>query len=206
MTLLKCIALVSSRLLTFTLFSAALVSCGTASGGVSGTATDPRIVAIQTGLDSSYTWPSADVASGPVCAYKLSGLSLSPALNPKTYASIPGAHVSRSRQDGATLCYKVTWDPSVGVKVVQPCPMCSQRSAIKIGRYIVDKVGAEQTTSYGSGMSTSMTPYKAHFQANKIGKALIDAKMAKAPVDITDGQASLHKDADGKWIAEKRSD
>jgi hypothetical protein len=169
-----------------------------ASAGCSGTSNDgaEKAAAIQKNLDTEP--PIAEVISGRRCGETAADFAQG---DPRAYAHVPGAHVAR---DGTRAmpdwpprmapCYQVSWPPSVRQEPYKSV------GAVAIGKFLVDKVGEDEDVTTAAGVIKA-TPYKAHFVANDMGKALIDAHLATPPSDITDGRAALHKDADGKWIA-----
>ena len=152
-----------------------------------------KTAAIQALLDSSEKRPAVMVPNGKNCPGWMSTLPTDIA----AFQAIKEVHVSK---DGA--CYDFTWDASA---LILPGERMGPLGPVHIftapvGRYIVDKVGDEADGPAG----TKITPYKAHFEKNAIGPELLAAHEwnGKAGDDITDGQAVLHKDADGKWIAQ----
>jgi hypothetical protein len=175
-----------------------LAACGGGGGGPSHD--DGRAMAIQTMLNAppfangSDRRPSAhDVINGHVCRTSLN--------NPASYAHVPGVVLTTSGSErglnGSMLkCWIVKWNPATGIH--QETAIFGMTDwAVPIGTWIVDKVGDEQTEPLGK-----ITPYKAHVDLNALGNAMIAAHITTAPKSITDGLSSLHKDADGKWIAQ----
>jgi len=173
------------------------VSIAALSGG-GASSNDGKAAAIQVALDTKP--PIAEVISGRRCGETAADFAQG---DPRAYAHIPGAKVVRDGSRALPFvspprtapCYQVSWPPSV-----QQEPYKSV-GEVAIGKFLVDKVGDDQDVTTAVG-TMKATPYKAHFVANDMGKALIDAHLATPPPDITDGQAALHKDADGKWIAQ----
>jgi hypothetical protein len=171
-----------------------LSACGGGASNVGGSE-DPRVAAIQTALAAPPHGTMAAVEYGQQCTtpWQLMG---PPPPDPRSYAHIPGAHVVKdgmSRPDilgKRYACFSVTWDPAVAT-------LDGPRMMATLGRYLVDKVGDEQDSALGK-----ITPYRAHFEPNPTGTALIAARLATKPEDIADGQALLHKNADGAWVAQ----
>jgi hypothetical protein len=176
----------------------ALVACALVAGcgGATTSSADPRAAAIQKYLDATPNLPYAPVANGPECA---GPGRPSPAL----YRTVPGAHVRaqpvQRESDGSIVrCYTVTWDASVPVAMRALCAMCGSTPQTPFGRFVVDKVGEEQSGPLG----IKVTPYTAHFVPNSVGEHLIAVKLASRPNDISDGQAALLKDANGNWVVQ----
>jgi hypothetical protein len=63
---------------------------------------------------------------------------------------------------------------------------------IVLGRYIVDKVGDEETEPFGN-----VSPFRMTFHPSAFGMKLIADELATPPQKTVDGQASLSKDVDG---------
>jgi len=167
-----------------------LAGCG--GHASSGPFTDPRVAAIETFLDSKTT--KFQVPNGPHSVGCDHPYTSDP--SPSRYAKVKGAHVRPSGYSGLGLCYIVTWDKSVPLIEIG-ASNGDRQYAVDAGHYIVDKVGDEEDGPLG----VKETPYKAHFIATPVGKSLIAAGLFNLPSTITDGQAELHKDADGKWVA-----
>jgi hypothetical protein len=137
------------------------------------------------------------------------GFDTHAAIDAGRYANARGAHVGpivlHSRYEGympaanmksggpTKKCRDVTWDPSANVR---SSGMEGNGEAM-LGSFVVDKIGDEQDMPLGM----KVTPYKAHFVPTDLGGSLIAAKLVQTPQDIGDGQVVMHKDADGKWIA-----
>ena len=189
---------VSGMMQCMTSLAAALCSVAlldACSGGAgSGVGDDGRKAAIQTLLDSAQVRPSVMVASGKNCPGFMSNLPS----NIRAFNGIREAHV---RPDGR--CFDITWEASANV---QPLERMGPLGPINgygapVGRYVIDKVGDNVTGADG----TTTAPYRAHFEIVPLGSELQKAGMwnGKRPDDVTDGHASLHKDADGKWVAQQ---
>ncbi len=69
---------------------------------------------------------------------------------------------------------------------------------VNLGRYVVEKVGDNES----GPMGLTITPFRAEFIPSPVGKILIDGHAATAPENLPDGQAVVHRDADGKWVAQ----
>jgi hypothetical protein len=91
-------------------------------------------------------------------------------------------------------CSKFTWDSSAGIP-----KGATATYYLTIGKYVVDKVGADAA---GGPFGETVAPFKAHFEPNDIGAALIAAGIADRPADIDNGSVPLHKNADGNWVAD----
>jgi hypothetical protein len=179
-----------------------LLGCACSSGAGADHRNDGRAVAIQKALDESRS-PRAPVIVGDICsAFRREDSAIATSVAP--YKNVPQAHVTAVNREVATSfgdrrtehCWNVTW--SAGSGIVQ-----ARRGLpgyASIGRLIVDKVGDDQQQS-----NVTVTPYRAHFEPNALGKSLASAGVVRPPYtpkDITDGQAVLHKDADGSWVAQ----
>jgi hypothetical protein len=170
------------------LSAVALVGCG---GGQD----DGRLAAIQAALDARQ--PFINVPNGKVCHLdvywpagnspdKFKGLS---------YVSVKAAGVQHDMMMGTQPCTIVTWAPSAHFTVNAAN---EENGSLPIGRFIVDKVGDEQDGPLG----TKVTPFKVHFEWSAIGKDMLARHLAQEPTPPTDPMAELHKDADGKWVAQ----
>lgn len=183
--------------------SVVLAGCGggTSSGGTS--ASDPRAVAIQKALDTKS--PTESIESGIICDvdsgyyyYRL-----------KKFASIPGVTISpefvghQDYNSGGYLakppyrkekCRRVTWSASSGAQT-KPDNIFG---SVPLGKYVVDKVGDDSQQ-----MGTTVTAFRAHFEPTATGKAFIARyKYDTVTKKYADGQAIMHKDADGNWVAQ----
>ncbi len=168
-------------------FGAALVGCG---GGGDGAA---RLAAVQKALDAHP--PAIGVPRGKACEV---GSPVADAyMDPNKFSHVKEVKVT---PDGTGMgigmaqdpCYKFTWDSSVTFD--QPA---FPGVGVAIGRLIVDKVGDDETV--GSGQAA---PFRAHFEANDLGKELIAAGLAQPPRDVPNGHATITKDADGNFVAQ----
>lgn len=185
------------RKTTMALIALLLAGCG------GGSASDGRAAAIQTALDTTKK-QTVSVKYGYVCWSSRDFFTKPP---PSDYSSIPGVHVgplvhrlAYQHSDYSLSCKRVTWEPNIllGATTNDNGIGYPQSSAyVSLGRYVVDKVGDEVDGPLGM----HVTPFRAHFDASVVGAALIARKEAQQPLDIADGQAIMHKDADGKWIA-----
>ncbi len=180
-----------SQALPISLLGAAIALAGCSGGAQS----DGRLAAIQTALDAHP--PFINVPNGTVCHLdvywpagnypsKFKGLS---------YVNVKPAGVHRDMFSGTEPCTTVTWDASAHFT---PQPGNEESGTIPIGRFIVDKVGDEQDGPLGM----KLTPFKQHFEWSAIGKDMLARHVAIEPTAPADRSAVLHKDADGKWVAE----
>jgi hypothetical protein len=90
----------------------------------------------------------------------------------------------------------VTWNKSANVG--ESVGGNDDFGRLPIGHFVVDKVGEEQDGQMGG----KVTPFKVHFEWNAIGKDMLARHLATTPATPTDQMAQLHKDADGKWVAQ----
>jgi hypothetical protein len=167
--------------------AAALGGCG---GGGDGAA---RLAAVQKALDAHP--PAVGVPRGKACEV---GSPVADAyMDPDKLSHVKEVKVT---PDGTGMgigmaqdpCYKFTWDSSVTFG--QPA---FPGEGVALGRYIVDKVGDDETV--GSGQAA---PFRAHFEATGLGKELIAAGLATLPQDVPNGHATITKDADGNFVAQ----
>ena len=187
-----------AKVLAATLVATVLVAC-------SANDTEARKAAIQRTLDASPA--RVEVYAGYVCRAARSNSGY-PQGDPEKLATVPHVHVGPvvqrpSMQDimpidkfksyGTKPCRLVTWDSTANVQA----PSIGWLSPVVIGRWVVDKIGEEQTGNMGK-----FTPFTAHFEANDIGKGLIAAGLQSAPADVPNGMAALYKDANGNWVAQ----
>lgn len=174
-------------------FSLGLLFFLSACSGGAGGGDDGRMAAVQTALDANptvLTVPNgktchSDVYWGAIAPDKFKGLG---------YVEVKSAG-SETGLMGTQSCTTVTWSKSANVK---PSIGDEERAQLPVGRYVVDKVGEEQDGPMGS----KVYPYKAHFEVNAIGKDMIARHMAQEPPARPDSIVALHKDADGKWVAQ----
>jgi hypothetical protein len=185
-----------------------LIACGGSGGGAgagnsgsttaSSTATaaspqviDGRAAAIQKLLDTKPQ--TLEVPHGKICGARTNYSRIT--LDPNKWEHVVEVHVTPLGGSGENRCATFAWAPAASVRHDFDGIVYTWQTTI--GRYIVDKVGDEEPGALGG----KVTPFKAHFVANKLGAEFIAASIIKAPADITDGGATLHKDADGNWIA-----
>lgn len=161
--------------------------------------------AIQRALDARPI--TGGVEAGRLCGRSEDWAGLAPRFDPHRYEHVPGAHV-RADGDAARIgtdwkarnpCWFVSWDAASGVNNAPAGSSIAIQVAAKIGRYVADKIGEEQTGAGGG----KITPYSAHFEPTALGKALVAAGVVREPAPIGDGRASLVKNADGVWVVER---
>lgn len=87
------------------------------------------------------------------------------------------------------ICWKHVWPVAAQFTFVRG------NGDIVLGRYIVDKVGDEETEPYGK-----ISPFRMTFHPSAFGVKLIAAKIATPPKKTVDSQASFSKDVDGHLI------
>jgi hypothetical protein len=176
--------------------AAILAACGGGGGESSSAATvsvaaDGRTAAIQKLLDMKPQ--TLEVPHGKICGARTNYSRIT--LEPAKWAHVAEVHAVPAANSGTEPCAIFTWVKTANVHNVFNGIIYEWTA--NIGRYIVDKVGDEEPGALGG----KVTPFKAHFVANKLGAEIIAASIIKAPADITDGGATLHKDADGNWVA-----
>jgi hypothetical protein len=155
-----------------------------------------RLKAVQAAMDASARQPILSVPNNDYCGQLYAKTVGRRDLDPDSYKGM--SHVSVTpvvTHDfmGAHNCFHFAWDSSARFDAFGTA---EDRSNLIIGRYVVDKVGDDQTGLFGA----KIAPFKAHFEANDIGKMLIARGLARAPNDIENGQATVGTDADGKWV------
>jgi len=176
------------------LTSAALVTAIALAGCGGGAQNDGRLAAIQAALDARPM--QINVPNGTVChadAFWVAGNA--PAkFKGLSYVSVKAAGVQHGLM-GTEPCTTVTWAPSSHFAVNAGN---DENGWLPVGHFIADKVGDEQDGPGG----IKLTPFKVHFEWFAIGKDMLARHLAKAPDPPADPMAALHKDADGKWIAQ----
>jgi hypothetical protein len=155
-----------------------------------------RLKAVQAAMDASARQPRLSVPNNDYCGQLYAKTAGRRELDPDSYKGM--SHVSVTpvvTHDfmGTHNCFHFAWDSSARFDVFGTS---EDRSNLIIGHYVVDKVGGDQTGPFGARIA----PFKAHFEANDIGKLLIARGLAKAPDDIDNGQATVGTDADGKSV------
>jgi hypothetical protein len=179
----------SRRPLVATLgFALLLTACG--GGGVQ---SDGRVAAVQAALDANPSF--IFVPNGKSCHHDIYWGNIAP----KNFKGLKYVTVKASGEDrtfmGTEPCTTVTWDKSAKI---MPTIGNDERAELPIGHYVVEKVGDEQDGPMGA----KVTPYKAHFEWSSIGKDMQARHLAQEPAPRPDAMAEMHKDADGKWIAQ----
>ncbi len=120
------------------------------------------------------------------------------------YAHLPYVHVADTGTERNLIdsgprvlhCSTYTWAPAAHAVTTGRPFTGTPVSYVTIGRMVVDKVGPDQQTAAGTAVS-----FDAHFEPDDVGKAMIAQRLAARPKDIVDGQAVMHKDADGQLVA-----
>lgn len=180
----------ASRFLLALGVACSVVACG------AGNSDAARSAAIQKALDDK---PAAEieVPTGRVCGYHVMDES-------KPYQGLPDVHIT---PDGVRPhpifkhemlhCVNYAWDSSVQPHLENGL-MGSRSFYVIVGRLVIDKVGPDQPNQ----LVGTVAPFTAHFVPNDLGTALRARNPEKIPKDIADGQAAMHKDANGQWIAQ----
>jgi len=179
-----------SRVFTYSSFLFALSLCACGGGGIGG---DGRAAAIQTAIDADPTY--IDVPSGKQCHPDDYWKTTLPKFKGLKYVTVASAGEAPNFVFGTQPCYTVTWDKSL--KVTHE--IMGDDSKLPIGHFVVDKIGDEEPAPYGG---PKITRYKAHFEWYPQGKDMLARHLAQEPAPRTDAIAAMHKDADGKWVAQ----
>jgi hypothetical protein len=169
------------------IMAVAAVGCGGGDGGA-------RSAAVQKALDASP--PVLGVPQGKECEQDSPGVDAW--MDPARFKSVKEVKIVPAGYGTGILadapCYTFTWDSSV---VFDPKGQVFSGSALPLGRLIVDKVGDDETVA-----GVQAAPFRAHFEASKLGKELIAAGLANQPLDVPNGHAAITKDADGNYVAQ----
>ncbi len=171
-----------------------LVVAAIATGGCGGGDGGARAAAVQKALDASP--PVLGVPRGKAC--ELDSPAVDAWMDPARFKSIKEVKIAPAGHGEGILsdapCYTFTWDSSV---VFDPKAQVFDGTAVPLGRLIVDKVGDDETVA-----GAQAAPFRAHFEANEIGKELIAAGLVNQPQDVPNGHATITKDADGNYVAQ----